>query len=194
MFPSVPQQPVITAMQKGVAEASHLVRDDAGLVFGFSDNVPFTVAVSMQTLHVDWTDDEAFSDDALESTWQFRVHTGASDTTGTFVESTLGSGNRTLPPHLWFPGVILASDTDELIIEVTGTDWDFWSPNDDLPKLEIKRAKGQDRWGTDSTNIQFGVMGEHKSEPVESGDIKYSLTSLVTLEAQPSETIFRTIC
>jgi hypothetical protein len=190
MFPSVSQNPVVSSEQASQARRSRLVRLK-DLAFGFTDNKPFKLGVKMKTLHVDWTSDELFSDDALESTWKFRVKTGIEDDTKVHTDSRFGSGDHALPASLDYPLLEVASDTDELQIEVTGEDWDFWSPNDALPKLEKKWTKGQDLWGSGSSTPTGAPLGEHKEGPKENGDIKYSLTYNVRVDERPIEETFR---
>jgi hypothetical protein len=201
MFPSVPQNPIISDPQQAVAKSSLLVSEQM-LVFGFKDSTFRKLAVTIKTLNVTQSSDEWTSDDELESEWKFRVSTiRKSDgavllaNTKLWTKDPLDWQEYTL--NLDYPLLPLTSDDDELKIEVTGTDWDFWSPNDiirPITKVWAKKdAAGTEvLWGMASTNIPGGQNGDHV-ESVATETINYSVTYNVKPDDVP-ETRFRTIC
>lgn len=198
MFPNVPTVPVISATQSAQAKSSHLVFLE-DLVFGFKDTTPFKLDVSMKTMHVEWTDDELFSDDALESSWDFHVKTksGKTDSKKSFSDNRLNPGDRDLSSNdlgLKF-SVEMASDSDELIINLTGEDWDFWSPNDSLPTLGKTWTHSDSLWGSGLSTSPSGILGEHKDGPHTNDEMEYWLTYQISLISKPdNDVIFRHIC
>jgi hypothetical protein len=171
------------------------------LAFGFTDNKPFKLGVKMKTLHVGFTSDELFSDDALESTWKFTVQVGQKPpVTKTFKDNRLGAGDCDLswanqvPDVLDFPD--LEPGADPITIKVTGEDWDFWSPNDTLPELNEVHTKNEFLWGSGSSTPTSAPLGDHTrptppNAPVENGEMNYRLTYNVRVDQRPIEETFR---
>ena len=195
MFPTVPPNPQISSQQ--IAQAKQcLLTLRQNLTFGFKQNKPFKLGVRMKTLHVKMTDDEAFSDDALESKWVFRVgrqpQGGAAATTTTidtknFAQATLKVRDYHL--GLEFRPVEL-TDTQELVISSTGFDEDFWSGNDNFPESRQVHKKGGDMWGANSG----APPGDHKPPEKSSSDIRYTMTYNIRVVDAPREDVFRNLC
>jgi len=192
MFPNVPMNPVISPAQRSQAKESDLTLRQT-LAIGYRENKTFKLGVRLRTLHVHSTDDEAFSDDALESTWNFTVSTGLIRNTKPWNMDPLHWQDYSL--NLDYPLLELSSDNDKLVIEVTGTDWDFWSPNDALAAIKKEWLKGGDTWGSNSTDpvIPGGLPGDHR-EHVSNDEIDYSLTYNIRVDDRPNEVHFREIC
>ena len=200
MFPSVPMNPVISPEQGFQANKSDLTHHHQPLAYGYRENKNFKLGVKLLTLHVHSSSDEAFSDDLLESTWTFTVHTeNANGDKLTAPDPQTWSMD---PLHWWdypldldYPLLEISSDTDQLVIEVRGTDWDFWSPNDELAPITKKWPKGEDTWGSNSTDsvIPSGLPGDHR-EHAANDEIDYSLTYNIRLIDRPNEVKFRDIC
>jgi hypothetical protein len=196
MFPNVPMNPVISPEQRSQAKESDLTLRQT-LAIGYRENKTFKLGVRLRTLHVHSTDDEAFSDDALESSWNFTVSTVKPDGT----KLTSGTKPWSMDPlHWWdypieldYPLLDVSSDNDKLVIEVTGTDWDFWSPNDALAAIKKEWPKGGDTWGSSSTEIPGGMPGDHR-EHVSNDEIDYSLSYNIRVDDRPNEVKFRDIC
>src|SRR5215212_1650421 len=200
MFPSVSPNPVISPEQESQAKLSQLVRIK-DLAFGFTDNKPFKLGVKMKTLHVGFTSDEIFSDDALESTWKFTVQAGQKPpVTKTLMDNRLGAGDRDISPPNAAPDVLDFPDLEPgdapITIKVTGEDWDFWSPNDTLPELFETHTKSEFLWGSDSSTPTSAPLGDHTrptppNNPVENDEMNYRLTYNVRVDQSPIEKKFR---
>jgi hypothetical protein len=192
MYPNVSADPRISPEQVTVAQRSHLVTLQQ-LTFGFRENKRHKLGVTLKTLHVDWAHDEALSDDALESNWTFAVGTRNTKGTRPYTHNRLKSGDYKLSDTYDYPLLEVGSDNDELTIDVTGTDWDFWSPNDPLPEIHKKWPKGTDLWGSMSSD-NGDPVGQHTEGPLENSEIKYSMTYAIRVDDAPDEQIFRRIC
>ena len=192
MSPMVAADPQITPEQVSQARGSRLVSSQK-LAFGFRENEPYKMAVKMKNMHVDWTEDEATSDDALESKWEFRVKLGLDNSMIAWEHSRLKAGDYDLS-HMDFAFRNMKSDDDKLISDVTGEDWDFWSANDPLPRVYKEWEKGTDLWGSGSRDDPNAALGDHTHGPVENAEMKYSLTYNIRVWSKPEEQIFRSIC
>jgi len=107
-------------------------------------------------------------------------------------EHVLSGGGPDAEADLDFPNLQTSSETDKLVIEVRGIDVDF-GPNDILPPVKEEWLKGKDNWGSESSNIFDGQLGDHIQHE-ESGDINYDLTYNVRVAERPNEVIFRALC
>lgn len=198
MFPVVDKNPVITPPQASVAGQSPLVHQE-NLVFGFKEAKPFKVGVDFKSMTVTTSSDEWSSDDALESTWEFKVSVLDSSKNVISTESKSWTkdplhwwtydlnelkGTNPPPGSVTFPSIKIPSKADDLEISVTGTDWDFWSPNDELPGISHSE-KSSDKWGTGKGD---------QSKSASNNEISYSVLFNTTLEDEPKETKFRSIC
>ena len=200
----VPPDPKISSPQQEVARKSLLVREQK-LVFGFRNGTIRMLGVTIKKLNVTRSSDEWTSDDELESKWKLKVST-IRKSDGAVLVGNEKHWNK--DPLDWqeytldfdYPLLPLTSDADELKIEVTGEDWDFWSPDDIIrpitkvwKKADLDPVTGEEvLWGTNSTNIPGGQKGDHV-EVVAYSTIDYSVTYNVRQD-DGSETRFRTIC
>jgi hypothetical protein len=201
MFPSVSPNPVISPEQGTQAQSSQLV-SIKHLAYGYTDNKPYKVGVKMKTLQVGFTTDEAFSDDALESTWKFTVTAGQKPpVTKTLMDNRLGAGDRDISPPNQAPDVLDFPDLEPgggpITIKVEGEDWDFWSANDILPELFETHHKEPDLWGSKSSSPTSAPLGDHTrptppNEPVQNYEsMNYRLTYNVRVDQKPIEETFR---
>jgi len=198
MHPVVGQNPVVSAPQASQARQCLLVHEN-GLVSGFRENKPFKLGVKFKSINVKKTDDEAFSDDALESSWVFK----ASVLDANDAELSNKSHSWSKDPLHWFNyaldmdylSVDLPTTSHKLRVSVNGTDWDFWSPNDDLAPIDQTRPQGTDKWGSGSMDpgIPNGQMGDHIGSASDD-EIDYSVTFNIRLEQEPQQTTFRSVC
>jgi hypothetical protein len=197
MYPKVHDNPVISLEQSAQAKKC-LLTHDRRLVFGFKENKNFKLGVKFKNMDVHHSSDEAGSDDALESSWTFKASIVRSSD-GFELTSKTENWNQD-PLHWWnyelnkdLSPLEVSSDTDKLIVEVTGSDWDFSSPNDTLPSIREEWLKAGDTWGSESTNIVGGQLGDH-IEHRSSDDIDYSLIYNIRVVDRPKETVFRALC
>jgi hypothetical protein len=200
MFPSVPNDPDISPPQGAQARESLLTRGE-DLAFGFRENKPFTLGVTFKKLIVHSSSDEATSDDALESSWNFKVSVVRTD------ESVVATETRTWtrdPLHWWtydltdpdvanvgLPVLQLSADTDTLAVEVTGTDEDF-GPDDNLPSVVKAWERAESNWGSDvvDPSVPGGQKGDHLERRTD-GNIDYELVYNTSVVDQPKEQVFR---
>ncbi|MER5463828.1 hypothetical protein ABT010_24685 [Streptomyces sp. NPDC002668] len=194
MYPSVSVNARISPEQVTVAKESRLVTRQP-LVYGFREEKRFKLGVNIKTLHVDSVSDENFSDNALESTWTFTVATSKTkESSKVFANSRLTPGEYDLSRDYDFPLLEVESEEDKLTIAVTGWDWDFWSPDDDVPSIRAEWSKDEGLWGSRLGSTSGAPTGQHKEGPVENSEIKYSVTYAIRVDDAPSEHIFREIC
>jgi hypothetical protein len=194
MFPKVPVNPVISPVQSSQARKSTLVIDQS-LAFGFKEKKKFSLGVKLKQLHVSNTSDEGFNDD-LESKWTFTVITVKNDNitkvSGENVNwenSDLGASNFVL--NIDFSPLEISSDTDKLVIDVTGLDEDDWpNPSDIFPSINKQWLKDEGTWGSDSTTLPGGGKGDHiENLPPgsDTGDIDYALSYNIRVINRPNE-------
>lgn len=200
MFPKVPANPVISTAQSSQAKKCDLILDQR-LTYEFKENKNYKLGVKLKQITVHSSSDEATSDDALESSWAFKVSIVKNDGL-TEVDSKTETWNQD-PLHWWnydlnldFPSLSVSSDTDMLEIEANGSDWDFWSPNDALAPVKKEWPKGVDMWGSDSTDtsIPDAQKGDHRESHVSNAEIDYSLTYNIRVDDEPRDVVFRKIC
>jgi len=199
LFRNVPDNPLISFQQGSQARASLLTHPE-DLAFGFRENKSFQLGVTFKKLIVHSSSDEAGSDDALESSWNFKVSVVRSD------KSVVSSSNKSWsksPLHWWtydltapaedlnFSPFQLSSDTDTLAIEVTGVDEDF-GPNDNLPSVRKDWERLEGNWGADiiDPSISGGQKGDHLERRTDE-NIDYELVYNTRVVDQPQEQVFQ---
>jgi hypothetical protein len=194
MFPNVSDAPIISPAQTNQAKQSILMHDKE-LAFGFRENKNVKLGVMFENIDVHHSSDEG--DDALETSWQFKVSVLRPD--NSVVASQTQSWNQD-PLHWWkydlnlnFPLLEVSSDDDKLVLEVSGIDDDTFTPNDVLPGITDEWLKSVDTWGADSTNVVGGQPGEHIAHR-NSEDIDYSMTYKIRVDERPKSIIFRSLC
>lgn len=195
MFPSVPEHPTIT-VQQGVQAQQSLLTHQRDLVIGFRENKPAQLGVKIKSMTVHHSKDEWTSDDALESRWNFKASLVRNVDN---VELTSKNEGWHKDPLHWFTypldkdlyPLVVTSDSDKLVVEVTGMDIDF-GPNDTLPSIRKEWLITDAKWGSGGTNIPNGSLGDYVEER-ESEEIKYSLTYNVRADL-PIEDVFRSVC
>ncbi len=199
MHPIVGPNPSISREQIEQVRKSALVKERP-LVSGFTEGKPFKLGVKFKTINVKKSDDELFSDDALESSWVLRV-TGF-DAAGTEIAGPKQHKWNMDPLHwknhdlgLEYLSVELPTAAHRLRITINGSDWDFWSGNDDLAAVDQTIPMGVDKWGTTSTAPQLpgAPAGDHFGSASDD-NITYEATFNIRLEDEPRNTSFRSIC
>ncbi|MEU4494864.1 hypothetical protein AB0F96_15800 [Streptomyces sp. NPDC023998] len=192
MYSSVSEKPSISPEQVMVAQKSRLVTRQS-LFYGFRENKRYKLGVDIKTLHVDEVSDEITSDNALESSWMFAVGTSIIKNRKPYENSRLTPGDYDLSGSFDNPLLEVESDTDKLTLDVTGTDRDFFPFNDELPHIHKEWSKGEDLWGSTSSD-PGAPTGQHQEGPVKNDEIKYSVTYAIRVDDAPLEEIFRHIC
>lgn len=195
MFPSVPDNPVITPPQSSQAKQCALTHDQ-GLVFGFKEDQPLKLGVKITTLDVKDSWDELTSDDELESSWTFSVNVAPKNAPApptmvhTFNRDPLEIQVHTL--NLDFPNLDILSDDDELKVSMRGTDSDF-GPDDVVVDVVEQWNKQKENWGAGGATISLGQNKDHDVE-IKNDEIDCKITYNIRVDHVPAEIIFRNVC
>jgi hypothetical protein len=211
MFPNVPPIPVISPKQSAQANSSDLVLDDQDLVYGFIDNTPITLKVTMEVLYIhsisDELLDELFNADCLESWWRFHVQTGKTNANGDFTVTSVNFAanwtNSCLRATRAYDlrglvnvNITMASD-DELLIAVFGGEGDnFYNSDDSFPVSRRIFRRTDSNWGSGFTTHPSGVIGRHLDHPPKNDEIEYSVSYMISVASALPVDIppFRIIC
>jgi hypothetical protein len=211
MHARVPDNPKISPAQGEEAKKSDLVLDDQDLVYGFIDNTPITLKVTMEVLYIhsisDELLDELFNADCLESWWRFHVQTGKTNANGdftvTFVNFAANWTNSCLRATRAYDlrglvnvNITMASD-DELLIAVFGGEGDnFYNSDDSFPVSRRIFRRTDSNWGSGFTTHPSGVIGRHLDHPPKNDEIEYSVSYMISVASALPVDIppFRIIC